>query len=304
MCLVNCPFGAIVDKGQIFQLINAILQGDKVVAIVAPAFLGQFGPDATPERLTAAMKRLGFAGVVEVAVGADLCTIEEAKDFMEKVPAEQPFMATSCCPSWSVMAKKLFPQFADYISMALTPMVLTARLQKQKDPGCRIAFIGPCAAKKLEASRRTIRSDVDFVLTFEELQGMFEAKGVGFASIPPEEEVPLSEATGAGRGFAVTGGVAGAVVKAIERMEPGREVKVASAEGLKECRKMLLLAKAGKYDGYLLEGMACPGGCVAGAGTIAPVDKSIAAIGRYSKAADKQNALDSEYEVDLPLLDE
>ena len=188
--------------------------------------------------------------------------------------------------------------------MALTPMVLTARLQKQKDPGCRIAFIGPCAAKKLEASRRTIRSDVDFVLTFEELQGMFEAKGVGFASIPPEEEVPLSEATGAGRGFAVTGGVAGAVVKAIERMEPGREVKVASAEGLKECRKMLLLAKAGKYDGYLLEGMACPGGCVAGAGTIAPVDKSIAAIGRYSKAADKQNALDSEYEVDLPLLDE
>ena len=93
-------------------------------------------------------------------------------------------------------------------------------------------------------------------------------------------------------------------MKGIERMEPGREVKVASAEGLKECRKMLLLAKAGKYDGYLLEGMACPGGCVAGAGTIAPVDKSIAAIGRYSKAADKQNALDSEYEVDLPLLDE
>ena len=143
MCLVNCPFGAIVDKGQIFQLINAIRQGDRIIAIVAPAFLGQFGPEATPERLTAAMKRLGFAGVVEVAVGADLCTIEEAKDFMEKVPAQQPFMATSCCPAWSVMAKKLFPQFKDYISMALTPMVLTARLQKQKDPGCRIAFIGP-----------------------------------------------------------------------------------------------------------------------------------------------------------------
>ena len=193
MCLVNCPFGAIVDKGQIFQLINAIRQGDRIIAIVAPAFLGQFGPEATPERLTAAMKRLGFAGVVEVAVGADLCTIEEAKDFMEKVPAQQPFMATSCCPAWSVMAKKLFPQFKDYISMALTPMVLTARLQKQKDPGCRIAFIGPCAAKKLEASRRTIRSDVDFVLTFEELQGMFEAKGVDFAAIPPEEEVPLNE---------------------------------------------------------------------------------------------------------------
>src|SRR5699024_6864883 len=158
------------------QLIHAIKRGDKVIAIVAPAFLGQFGPEATPERLTAAMKRLGFAGVAEVAVGADLCTIEEAKDFMREVPENQPFMATSCCPAWSVMAKKLFPQFTDYISMALTPMVLTARLQKQKDPSCRIAFIGPCAAKKLEASRRSIRSDVDFVLTFEKLQGMFEAK--------------------------------------------------------------------------------------------------------------------------------
>ena len=302
MCLVNCPFGAIVDKGQIFQLIHAIKRGDRVVAIVAPAFLGQFGPEATPERLTAAMKRLGFAGVAEVAVGADLCTIEEAKDFMEKVPGEQPFMATSCCPAWSVMAKKLFPQFADYISMALTPMVLTARLQKQKDPDCRIAFIGPCAAKKLEASRRSIRSDVDFVLTFEELQGMFEAKGVRFEDIPKEEEVPLTEGTGAGRGFAVTGGVAGAVVDAIHRLDPDREVKVASAEGLDNCKKMLLLAKAGKYNGYLLEGMACPGGCVAGAGTIQPVARSAAAINKYSREADRQNALDSDYELDLPLL--
>ena len=302
MCMVNCPFGAIVDKGQIFQLIHAIKRGDKVIAIVAPAFLGQFGPEATPERLTAAMKRLGFAGVAEVAVGADLCTIEEAKDFMREVPENQPFMATSCCPAWSVMAKKLFPQFTDYISMALTPMVLTARLQKQKDPSCRIAFIGPCAAKKLEASRRSIRSDVDFVLTFEELQGMFEAKNVRFEDIPKEEEVPLNQGTGAGRGFAVTGGVAGAVVDAIHRMDPDREVKVASAEGLDNCKKMLLLAKAGKYNGYLLEGMACPGGCVAGAGTIQPVGRSAAAINKYSREADKQNALDSDYELDLPLL--
>ena len=187
--------------------------------------------------------------------------------------------------------------------MALTPMVLTARLQKKKDPDCRVAFIGPCAAKKLEASRRTIRSDVDFVLTFEELQGMFEAKGVDFAAIPPEEEVPLRQGTGAGRGFAVTGGVAGAVVQAVERMEPGREVKVASAEGLRECRKMLTLAKAGKYNGYLLEGMACPGGCVAGAGTIQPVPKSAAAVGRYSREADKQNALDSDFTPELPMLE-
>ena len=131
---------------------------------------------------------------------------------------------------------------------------------------------------------------------------MFEAKNVRFADIPPEEEVPLAEGTGAGRGFAVTGGVAGAVVDAIHRLDPDREVKVASAEGLDNCRKMLLLAKAGKYNGYLLEGMACPGGCVAGAGTIQPVAKSAAAINRYSREAERQNAMDSGYGGDLPLL--
>lgn len=300
MCLVNCPFGAISDKGQIFQLIQSIKQGDRVIAIVAPAFVGQFGPRVTPEKLNAAMRAIGFDQVVEVAIGADLCTIEEAKDFMRAVPGEQPFMATSCCPSWSVMAKKLFPKLAPYISMALTPMVLTARLQKKEHKDCKICFIGPCAAKKLEASRRTIRSDVDFVLTFEELMGMFEAKDVDFDAL---EESPLAEATGAGRGFAVSGGVAQAVVDAIHRMDPGREVKVVSAQGLNECRKMLQVAAAGKYDGYLLEGMACPGGCVAGAGTLQPVNKSQAAISKYKKEAPLENAADSPYEITLTLLD-
>ena len=302
MCLVNCPFGAIVDKGQIFQLIHAIKRGDKVVAIVAPAFLGQFGPEATPERLTAAMKRLGFAGVAEVAVGADLCTIEEAKDFMAEVPEKQPFMGTSCCPAWSVMAKKLFPQFKDYISMALTPMVLTARLQKKKDPSCRVCFIGPCAAKKLEASRRTIRSDVDFVLTFEELQGMFEARNVRFEDIPPEEEVPLNEGTGAGRGFAVSGGVANAVVEAIKRIDPDREVKVAYAEGLDNCKKMLMLAKAGKYNGYLLEGMGCPGGCIGGAGTIADPMRTAVQLNKYVAAAPFKDPEQSAFITNIHLL--
>ena len=121
---------------------------------------------------------LGFDSVTEVAIGADFCTIDEAEDFVKKVPAEQPFMATSCCPAWSVMAKKCFPEFAPYISMALTPMVLTARMIKKIHKGCKVVFIGPCSAKKLEASRRTIRSDVDFVLTFEELMGMFAAKDI------------------------------------------------------------------------------------------------------------------------------
>ena len=237
-CLVSCPFGAIVDKGQIFQVIQSILKGDKVVAIVAPAFIGQFGKHSTPGKFIAAMKELGFERIVEVAVGADMCTIEEAKDFLEKVPQEQNYMATSCCPAWHSMIYKMFPGEAKNISMTLTPMVFTARLMKKKYPGCKVVFVGPCAAKKLEAIRADIRSDVDFVLTFEELQGMFEAKEINFETI--EELEDLNEGTAAGRGFAVSG-------------------------------------------------------CVAGAGTLLPVDLATKVVGRYQSEADQESPLDSSY---------
>ena len=292
-CLVSCPFGAIVDKGQIFQVIQSILQGDKVIAIVAPAFIGQFGKHSTPGKFIAAMKQLGFYRIMEVAIGADMCTIEEAKDFLEKVPAEQKYMATSCCPAWHSMIYKLFPGETKNISMTLTPMVFTARLMKKKYPGCKVVFVGPCAAKKLEAIRADIRSDVDFVLTFEELQGMFQAKEIDFETIEPMYD--LNEGTAAGRGFAVSGGVAKAVAELAEKENPGLEVKTARAEGLRECRKLMAMAKAGKYDGYLLDGMACPGGCVAGAGTLLPVELAATVVGRYQKEADQQSPLDSKY---------
>ena len=292
-CLVSCPFGAIVDKGQIFQVIQSILKGDKVIAIVAPAFIGQFSGMVSPGKLVTAMKMLGFDSVVEVAIGADMCTIEEAKDFLEKVPAEQDYMATSCCPAWHSMIGKLFPGEKGKISMTLTPMVFTARLMKKEHPGCKVVFVGPCAAKKLEAIREDIRSDVDFVLTFEELMGMFEAKEIDFASIPESEG--LNEGTAAGRGFAVAGSVAQAVADLVKWEHPDMEVKTARAEGLRDCRKLMTMAKAGKYKGYLLEGMACPGGCVAGAGTILPIDKAAKFVEKYSKEAASASPLDSPY---------
>ena len=292
-CLVSCPFGAIVDKAQIFQIIRAILRGDKVVAIVAPAYIGQFGKDATPGKFIAAMKELGFERTVEVAVGADLCTIEEAKDFLEHVPEHQKFMGTSCCPSWHGMVQKLFPEQAKNISMTLTPMVFTAQMIKEQDPDCKVVFVGPCASKKLEARHPNSRASVDFVLTFEELQGMFEAKEIDFATIEPLE--PVNEGTAAGRGFAIAGGVAQAVADLIHAEHPDIEVKTARAEGLKECRKMMMLAKAGKYDGYLLEGMACTGGCIAGAGTIIPPEQAAKAVASYCKKAKAASPMKSPY---------
>ena len=292
-CLVSCPFGAIVDKGQIFQVIQSILQGNKVIAVVAPAFIGQFGKHSTPGKFIAAMKQLGFARIVEVAVGADICTIEEARDFMERVPDEQDYMATSCCPAWHSMIYKMFPDEVKNISMTLTPMVFTARLMKKKYPGCKVVFVGPCAAKKLEAMREDIRSDVDFVLTFEELQGMFEAKEINFETIEPMHD--LNEGSAAGRGFAVAGGVAKAVENMVHEIDPKREIKTARAEGLRDCRKLMAMAKGGKYDGYLLEGMACPGGCVAGAGTLLPVNLATKVVGNYQSETDRTSPTDSAY---------
>lgn len=300
MCLVNCPFGAIIDKSQIFQTITAVKSGTPVYAAVAPAFAGQFGKVSSGQ-VRAAFKKLGFADAVEVAIGADLCTVEEAKDFIAEVPANQPFMATSCCPAWSVMAKKLFPQFAPYISMALTPMVLTGRLIKKRHPGCKVVFVGPCAAKKLEASRKTIRSDVDFVLTFEEFASILDSQDIDITALEPD--APMESGTKDGVGFAVSGGVAKAVENVIHALEPEREVLIARAEGLAECRKLLTLAKAKKYDGYLLEGMACPGGCVAGAGVIASVKTSSTAVDKRVKECGDTVALTSEYLEYLELIE-
>ena len=301
MCLVNCPFGAIADKSQIFQVIRAIQAGERVYAAVAPAFVGQFGPKVTPGKLRAAMKQLGFADILEVAIGADLCAAQEADDFVKEVPEKLPYMGTSCCPAWSAMAKKMFPDQADCISMALTPMTLTARLIKHHHPDAKVAFIGPCAAKKLEAMRKDVRSEVDFVLTFEEMTGIFDARHVDLESLP-EDPHGVNDASTDGRNFAVSGGVAQAVVNVIKEKYPEREINVVNAEGLRECRKMLQAAKAGKYNGYLLEGMACPGGCVAGAGTMQAIKKSAAVVGLYAKQAEHRTATGTEYVKELDKL--
>lgn len=298
MCLVNCPFGAIADKSQIFQVIRAIQTGERVYAAVAPAFVGQFGPKVTPGKLRAAMKALGFADVFEVAIGADLCATQEAIDFIEEVPKQLPFMATSCCPAWSMMAKKLFPEYKSCISMALTPMTLTARLIKCEHKNAKVVFIGPCAAKKLEAMRSDIRSDVDFVLTFEEMAGVLDARHVDIEHIE-EDQDGVNDASADGRNFAVAGGVAKSVVNVIHERYPDMEVKVANAEGLRDCRKLLTMAAKGKYQGYLLEGMGCPGGCVAGAGTMQPIKKSQASVTLYASKAKHKTSNETEHVKEL-----
>ena len=295
-CMVSCPFGAIADKSQIFQLIRALQSGRKIIAQVAPAFVGQFGKNVTPDIFKTALKELGFADVYETAIGADLGCMAEAEHYVKEVATgNQAFALTSCCPSWSVMAKNLFPETIDKISNELTPMVATARIIKKEHPDAGVVFIGPCASKKLEASRRTIRSDVDFVITFEELAGMFEAKGLLLDEIRAMDE--MRDATGAGRGYGVAGGVASAIEDCINAYYPGTEVRIEHAESLSECKKMLLLAKAGKKNGCLIEGMACPGGCIAGAGTNIAIGQAAREVAAFKAAAAEKVPADGEHSV-------
>lgn len=297
-CMTACPFGAIADKSQIFQLIQAMKQGP-VIAELAPAIIGQFGDDVRLWKIKAALKEIGFAEVFEVALGADIGAITEARHYVNEVKTGKlPFLLTSCCPAWSMLAKKTLPDMVETVSSALTPMVATARTIKQRHPEAKIVFVGPCAAKKLEASRRSVRSDVDFVITFEELDSIFTAKGIDMETYDVEE--PIHDATGTGRGYAVAGGVANAIENCINEYYPGTEVYIEHAEGLSDCQKMLLMAKAGKKDGCLIEGMGCPGGCVAGAGTNIAIPKAAQAVRKFVK--DSTTALPpKEYsEIDLP----
>ena len=294
---VPCKLPVCCHCGQVANFAaDSCLKGDEeVIAEIAPAFVGQFGPLATPAKVKAALLEIGFADVYEVASGADDVSVSEAEEFLERVPEELPFLATSCCPSWSVFAKSVLGEkLAGCVSMSLTPMVATARKIKEKHPNARICFIGPCASKKLEAFRRTVRSDVNYVITYEELMGIFAAKDIDFSQ---ESELSKEDAASStGRNYAVSGGVAAAVVSCIKRTHPDREVLVDRAEGLANCKKMLMLAKAGKRNGYLLEGMACMGGCVGGAGTIQAPVKSAALVKKFAEESPYENRYDKEQE--------
>lgn len=278
-CMQACPFAAIGDKSQIYQLIKAIKNEGNMYAILAPAFVGQFGPIATPTQIFEAVKMLGFKEVIEVGLGADIGTIHEAKEFLDEVPNKIPYMGTSCCPAWLSMVQKMFPDQAGYISDTSTPMIATAQFIKKNNKDAKVVFIGPCIAKKLEALGEKVQKYVDFVITFEELMGLFVSRGIEVSEIDVDYKV--EDSSSLGRGFASAGGVAKAVRRVAEEMDPSRAVQVENANGLHECVKMMKLAKAGKKNGMLLEGMACPGGCIGGPGTIISIQRAQKSLNEF-----------------------
>lgn len=280
-CITACPFGAISDKTEIYQLVKKLQSDKKVYAIVAPSFVGQFGPLVSPIQIKEAIRKLGFEDVIEVGLGADLTTLNEAHEYIENVPDEKKFMGTSCCYSWKLMVKKNFPEIDDNISESSTPMIYSGKHIKKIEPDSSVCFIGPCISKKLESKVTEVEKVVDYVITYEELMGMFLAKHIEPAEIEIEEE--WMDASETARNYAVSGGVAEAVRRRVNEIDPDREVKVEKAEGLANCVNLARMAKLGRKDGLLLEGMACVGGCVGGPGTLISQKKTKKAVNNFAE---------------------
>ena len=283
-CVTQCPFGAIGDKTQIYQLMKALKGKRKIYAVPAPSYIGQFGDLTNPAQLEAALKQLGFKDMIEVGLGADMTTLHEANEYLERVPEKIPFMGTSCCYSWSLLVEYNFPELKGYISDSGSPMKYTAEHIKKIDPDALVCFVGPCTSKKVEAIDSRVKEFVDFVITFEELMGMFVAAGIEPSEVKVRETE--EESSRSARGYAMAGGVAAAVKEVAERIDPERNIQIEGANSLSECIKMIKMAKAGRKDGYLLEGMACSGGCIAGMGTIASTTRVKKALTKYMNEAE------------------
>ena len=258
-CIHSCPFGAIGSKTFMVDVINLIKAGKVVVAMVAPATEGQFGKDITMASLKTALKKAGFADMVEVGLGGDMTAAYEAEEWAEAYK-EGKKMTTSCCPAFVNMIKQHFPQLLDNMSTTVSPMCAVSRYLKTVHPGVITVFVGPCIAKKSETLDLNIQDNADYAMTFGELRAMLRAKEI---ELEPEEN-NYQESSVFGKRFGNGGGVTAAVLQCFKEMGEDINPKVATCSGGAECKKALLLMKVGKLPEDFIEGMACAGGCVGG----------------------------------------
>lgn len=260
MCTHGCPFDAIGVKSFMVDVINMIKVGRKVIAMVAPATEGQFGPDITMDSWRTALKQIGFADMVELGLGGDLTAAAEADEWAEALKNGQK-KTTSCCPAFVNMIRQHFPELIPNMSETVSPMCAVSRMLKDRDPYCVTVFIGPCQAKKSEALDVSIRGNADYVLTYDEILAMLDAKDV---ELKPEP-MKMDQATRFGKRFGNSGGVSSEVLQCMkEKGVDAKGAKVCVCSGAAECRKALMLLKAGKLPEQFAEGMVCTDGCVGG----------------------------------------
>ncbi|MBO5327611.1 MAG: 4Fe-4S dicluster domain-containing protein [Clostridia bacterium] len=280
-CVYQCPFGAISDKSFILDAIDLLKNSNgnkdyKVYAVVAPSISSQFSYAKLGQVITG-LKEMGFYTVIEAALGADMVAQAESREL-----AEKGFLTSSCCPAFVRYIKKAFPKLEEYVSHNPSPMVALAKYLKKTDPSAKVIFIGPCTAKKGEAQLESAKPFVDVVLTFEELQALFDSKDINITELA--EDV-LDNASYFGRIFARSGGLSDAVVQALKEQEIDYQVNPVVCDGIEACKKALLLKSRNVLQGNFIEGMACVGGCIGGAGCLTHGAKDKAEVDKYGREA-------------------
>lgn len=289
-CVYQCPFGAIMDKSFIVDVVNLIKNSEnntkyKLYAVVAPSISSQFSY-AKLGQVISGIKQLGFHNVVEAALGADMVAYAEAKELTEK-----GFLTSSCCPAFVDYIHKQFPQLKDKVSHNLSPMATIAKYIKQTDPDAKIVFIGPCTAKKMEFQKESVRPYIDCVLTFEELQALFDSRDIDISTLPLDV---LDNASYYGRIFARSGGLTDAVKQALKEQDlEDFELKPVSCDGIEACRMALLKASKNVLPGNFIEGMACNGGCIGGAGCLTHEEKDKKEVDKYGMEAYEKTISDA-----------
>ena len=288
-CVYQCPFGAIMDKSYMVNVIDIIKKSEdnkkyKVYAVVAPSISSQF-TYAKLGQVISGLKELGFFTVVEAALGADMVAMAESKEL-----AEKGFLTSSCCPAFVSYVKSAFPQLAEHISHNLSPMAALAKYIKETSEGAKVVFIGPCTAKKAEAQLESVKPYVDSVLTFEELQALFDSKDIDITTL--EEDV-LDNASYFGRIFARSGGLSDAVAQAMKEQNIEFDLKPAVCDGIEACRMALLKKSKNVLDANFIEGMACVGGCIGGAGCLTHGEKNKSEVDKYGREAMEKTISDA-----------
>ncbi len=280
-CVYQCPFGAITDKSYVLQVVDILKNSQnntkyKTVAIVAPAISSQF-KYAKLGQVISGIKALGFGSVVEAALGADMVAQAESVEL-----AEKGFLTSSCCPAFVDYIEKNFPTLVPYISHNLSPMATIAKYVKAQTEGCKVVFIGPCTAKKVEVQKDGVKEYVDVAMTFEELQALFDAREIDITRL---EESTLDDASYFGRIFARCGGLADAVEQGLKEQGVDFALKAQSCDGIDECRIALLKKQKGLSDVNFIEGMVCNGGCIGGAGCLKHGEKNRSEVDKYGLQA-------------------
>lgn len=285
--------------------------------------MGQKSGEDLMGKIVAALKRIGVDEVFDTATGADITVMEEAKELLGRLKSGENLpLFTSCCPAWIQYAEKKHPELLPNISTCRSPMEMFGSVIKEeyKDSSRRVVMVAvmPCTAKKFEAARDEFKADgvpyVDYVITTQELIQMIKESGIIFSKLESEAiDMPFSSKSGAGVIFGVTGGVTEAVIRRIsedkstaqlrsiafngvrgmqgtkEAVVPygDRELKIAMVSGLKNAETLIQKIQKGEAQYDFVEVMACPGGCVSGAGQ--PITtlqgKKLRSTGLY--AADK-----------------